>query len=47
MKYHPLARTTIYLREQLANAVVEGRRLSLKEASAEFKLCRNSGGDLE
>jgi transposase InsO family protein len=41
MKYHPLARTTIYLREQLAKAVVEGR-LSLKEASAEFKLSRQS-----
>jgi transposase len=26
MKYHPLARTTIYLREQLAKAVVEGRQ---------------------
>src|SRR5271154_4116818 len=41
MKYHPLARTTVYLREQLAKAVVEGR-LSLKEASAEFKLSRQS-----
>jgi transposase InsO family protein len=43
MKYHPLARTTVYLREQLAKSVVEGR-LSLKEAAAEFKLSRQSAG---
>jgi len=43
MKYHPLARTTIHVRKQLAKAVVEGR-LSLKEAAAEFKLSRQSAG---
>ncbi len=43
MKYHPLARTTVYLREQLAKAVVDGR-LSLNEAAAEFKLSRQSAG---
>jgi transposase InsO family protein len=43
MKYHPLARTTVYLREQLAKAVLEGR-LSLNEAAAEFKLSRQSAG---
>jgi transposase InsO family protein len=43
MKYHPVARTTVHVREQLAKAVVEGR-LSLKEAAAEFKLSRQSAG---
>jgi transposase InsO family protein len=43
MKYHPMARTTVYQREQLAKAVLEGR-LSLKEAAAEFKLSRQSAG---
>ena len=32
MKYHPLARTTVYLREQLAKAVVEGRPSSSSAA---------------
>lgn len=43
MKYHPLARTTVYLWEQLAKAVLEGG-LSLNEAAAEFKLSRQSAG---
>jgi len=43
MKYHPLARTTVYAREQLAKSVLEGR-LSLKEAAASFKLSQQSAG---
>ena len=41
MRSHPLARTTVLMRRQLAKAVVE-RRLSLNEAAAEFKISRQS-----
>ena len=41
MDYHHHARLTIYRREELAEAVLQGR-LSLKEAAAEFKLSRQS-----
>jgi transposase InsO family protein len=41
MDYHHHARLTVHSREQLAQAVIEGR-LSLKEAAAEFKLSRQS-----
>ena len=41
MDYHHHARLTIYRREELAQAVIQGR-LSLKEAAAEFKLSRQS-----
>lgn len=41
MDYHHHARLTIHRREELAQAVIQGR-LSLKEAAAEFKLSRQS-----
>lgn len=41
MDYHHHARLTIVRREELAQSVIQGR-LSLKEASAEFKLSRQS-----
>jgi transposase InsO family protein len=41
MDYHHHARLTVYSREQLGKSVIEGR-LSLKEATAEFKLSRQS-----
>jgi len=39
MDYHHHARLTIYRREELAQAVIQGR-LGLREAAAEFKLSR-------
>jgi hypothetical protein len=41
MDYHHHARLTIYRREELAQAVIQGR-LGLREAAAEFKLSRQS-----
>ena len=41
MDYHHHARLTIHRREELAEAVIQGR-LSLKKAAAEFKLSRQS-----
>ena len=41
MRYHPLARTTVHTRKQMAEAVLSGR-LGLNEAAAEFKLSRQS-----
>ncbi len=41
MDYHHHARLTIHRREELAQAVLQGR-LGLKEAAAEFKLSRQS-----
>jgi transposase InsO family protein len=41
MDYHHHARLTIYRREELAQAVIQGQ-LSLKEAAASFKLSRQS-----
>jgi transposase InsO family protein len=43
MDYHHNARSTVSLREELAQCVLDCR-LSLKEAAAEFKLSRQSAG---
>lgn len=45
MRYHPLARTTVHTRKQMAEAVLSGR-LGLNEAAAEFKLSRQSAASL-
>ncbi len=44
LKYHPLDRTTVYFRERLAKAVLEGQ-LSLNGAAAELDLSRQSAGN--